>query len=398
MVSIRGPKSALTDFIEEHGIRVKNVKKPAESAPSAPKRRRRKNVYVSKPVEIGNIECEEEDALMREVLNDPYSYDLSDEQLQSFAGYLSRNRMMDRYFFEYIVKKAVRSLVVYDCSMIPDESFKMINGNLSRLELHFCGQLSSNTLSTILRDAASMEILRITGAYTIDAMDFPRRLRVIDLSHCSRLENSVIDRINDVFASLEELRLSFCYGLDEKCKLKTRVKKLYLCETRVSTDFLAEMKDLEDVEELSLKRCVNMDGIDEVNFTRIRKLDVEGITSISSLKLPDTVDDLNISYCYNIKDFCYPNLRFLNLSYLDLAEEELLKICKLRKLECLNMSWCRNVDDALMAKLSVLESINTIYVFGCFGLSSVTADLAWRCKDRVRVIGNPYETHFLLHR
>lgn len=401
MASIRGPRSALTDFIEEHGIKVKSTRKTrarTEKRDPTPRKLRRKTMYTSQPVEIANIEAESaEDRRMEEICRDPHSHRLSGDELEAFAAYLGRSRQMSPFFFEYIVDAAGDSLVLFDCSMIPDSLFGRISRPLVRLELHLCGQLSSQTLSGILERSPALETLRVTGAYLLDDIELPAGLRVLDLTHCSRLENRIVDRISAQFELLDELRLSFCYGIDEACVLRTAVRRLYLCETRIRTSFLAAMKDIEHVEELSLKRCVNIDGMD-VRFTRIRKLDIEGITDIRSLDLPGTIEDLNIAHCYDMRDFCYPSLRSLNVSHIDLTGGELATIAGLESLETVDVSWCRGVSDETVSALAASGRMRRIDVFGCFELSQASAELAWRLRDSVRIVGNPSETSFLLHR
>ena len=404
MASISGPRSALTDFIEEQGIKVRGQKKAAETKVRQKAQRSvvRKKNRLSRPLEIGKLDTGRnslEDIVLRKIFSFfHFELSMNDNQLELFSAYLSRNRLMNTQYFNYFLERSKNSLVVHNCSMVEDSNF-LVKKKYRRLELHFCGQLTSQRLSCILRSSPDLEVLKITGGFLVKGFKLPKKLSVLDVSYCSNLNDNFIESINTTFAHLEELRLSHCYKLTERCRLRISILKLYVCETGLSDSFFVDIKEPSKVRELSISRCPNIKMNDFLHFSQLELLDTTESLHVSESKIPRKCSYLNLEGCTNIKRLPgHKSLQVLNVSRINFSKRELKKITKLDRLKEVNLSWSSAVNDDLVVDMANKLPLKRLYVFGCFKLTSRIGELAWNISTRLKIIGNPAETSFLLNR
>ncbi|TBU03714.1 hypothetical protein CWI37_0246p0040 [Hamiltosporidium tvaerminnensis] len=449
MPSIKGPRSALTDFIEESGIDIKQLKKRTEQKETneineidkSEKEemsgnnkiieekickkvvvKRKKIIKIEQPYEILNLENTK-----NRIFELPSVEFIDDLILEKYSFYLSKNKLMDLKMFKFLVENSKESLVVYDCSNILDKDYLWICKNYSRLELHYCGQLTEKTLNDILMKMKKLDILKITGAFLLHAFKIPKTIKSLDLSNCSRIKDSIFKKINKL-QKLEELRLSYCYSLTEKCRLTVSVKRLFICQTKISQIFFSSTSILQNLEVLSVKKCPNFFSVkilekdeereskDDKSISFLNKceyfieylkniqvLDLDGISTIKFLVPLPFLISLNISNCFCIQNIIESilknkNIEEIDLSRLEIEEFELKQLILLKKLRKINLSWIRSVnDDILTYLINNLPNITHIYVFGCFKLSPKLGELSWEIKEKVKIIGNPSETAFLLN-
>ncbi|ELA42810.1 uncharacterized protein VICG_00125 [Vittaforma corneae ATCC 50505] len=398
MRSIKGPKSALTDFIEESGIKLRSSKDNAvfnlETQVAQVPKRKPKKIQYSKPFEVVNFEIFEAVQAENEIeqmLEDLHSLKVNDSMLRRISVYLCAKRKMSKAYFDFLVKHSKDSLVVFDCSMIADQNFN-ISTTLKSLELFQCGQLRPLTLNFILKSMQSLEVLRITGAFLIDNFEVPKSIRILDVTNCSRLDDKFIDGINQSHGSLEELRLSYCYGFSKEAELLIDIQRLFICETKLSDKFVRCLKDLK---QLSVKGCKNVNLLP--NLSSVEYLDVEGIVSLTELPVSQNIQHLNISYCSNIENLAFAKLNYLNVSHASLSQSKIKQIYECKSLEILDVSWNTIVDDSVVKELAEKLRLKKLYVFGCFSLTSKSVELAYKLRGQCLIVGNPSETHYLLN-
>lgn len=397
MRNIKGPKSALTDFIEEYGIKIKYKKDSHQennNLETPEKIKKPKKIKHSKPLEIVNqlsIELREEHQIIKNYLEFPNNYKPDDGFLEQVAAYLSKHRMMSRFYFDFLIEKSVEKLYIFDCSNIKDSWYNNFK-NLARLELCQCGQLTEATLNSILKSMSNLKSLKITGAYLIENFNVPITIENLDVTNCSRLRNDFIIGLNKSFKSLKELRLSYCYGFSPDVRLSIDLDHLYICETKLSEFFF---QDLQHLKSLSVKMCPNINYLP--NLSNICYLDVEGITTLNNITLPNTINHLNIAYALGFWKFDYENIFHLNLSHCKLETSDFQKIYQCKKLEYLNISWNPGVNDDIIENLTKLSNLKKIEVFGCFALTKESARVAYIIKARCEILGNPSETEYLLN-
>lgn len=396
MRNIKGPKSALTDFIQESNIKVRNTEntKVKIDIPKTILKRKAKKVKYSKPIELVNfevLESIENNGFVEQMLQNINTAVLSDDILDSIAKYLSRKRKMSKYYFDVLADKCHRKLTIYDCSMIKDSEF-VVPERVEILELFQCGQLTENTLNFILNNMLNLTTLRITGAFLIENFDIPKNLKILDVTHCSRIQDSFIDNINCTLTRLKELRLSYCYGLTRNTKLFIEVESLFICETKLVEEFYSNVKSLKI---LSIKRCPYINTIPSI--LEFERLDIEGIVTLTDIPSSDKLLWLNITDCVQIKNINFINLEYLKATNISLNSHQIDQILKMKNLKELDISWNTILDDSILEKiLNSNAELEKIFVFGCFSLSKNSVELAYKISKNCKIIGNPSETRYLL--
>ncbi|ELQ75580.1 hypothetical protein THOM_1443, partial [Trachipleistophora hominis] len=437
-MSIRGPRSALSKFLEEENIKVDKTNKIKENdkrassdnvitvdAGNNDKRglticgrsfknenntTRQKRIRYSRPIEIVNLrqELTLRTAVLQKIHENLAVFKLNDEQIVEYSKFLYKNRALTPEIFDCLVNYASKKLVVYDCSMI--EKFDICK-NFEHLELHYCGQMKNDDISQILRHAVGLKVLKLTGAFLLEKINLRpyingerkenmNKLIEIDVSHCSRLKDNFIAQVNR-YTRIEALNISFCYGITEKSRLKISPRRIVADETRISRKFF-KMKDCSLLEELSIANCPVLffkgkNRIDLCKFTRLRKLNIEGISEMEQIGI-DTLEELRAANCFNLSlPLHNDKLRILDISKINYTRDILAKLNRLSRLEYLNISFNENVDDDLIIEyVTTLKNIKTIVVFGCFKLTKELGRLAWLIKNNIKIIGNHAETKYLL--
>lgn len=411
-MGIRGPRSALSKFLEEENIKVKNIKSERgsdtqkvqeEAGFKIQKKQRIKKIRYSKPVEIVNLrqEITLKSTILQKIHLNLENYRLSDDHMLEYSKFLYDQNLLTQEIFDYLVECATDKLVIYDCSMI--ERFEVFKG-LKHLELHYCGQLKQHNLNEILKKQNRLETLKLTGAFLLESIDLSllnnTKIREIDVSSCSRLNDGFIEQINEL-GNLELLNISFCYGITKKASLRINVNKIVADETKITRKFF-KMKDLSMVQELSIKNCPLLfmrekNVLDFSKFENLKRLNIEGISQIREINI-DGLVELRAANCFNLElPFHCQNLKILDITKINYAKEILEKILQFSMLEHLNLSFNENVDDSLIfGLLKTLKCINTVVIFGCFELTKELGKLAWSIKSSIKIIGNHAETRFLL--
>lgn len=398
MKNVKGPKSALSNFIEEHGIKV-NKKDNVDERPTIKKTVtknvvKKKKLKFEKTSELGILKFTEsslQDLIIKKIIADIEKYDLNDDQMQLVSSYLSKKRLFNLMFFNYFIKNCRKKIIIYDCSMIRNDEFNIINPNIVHLELHQCGQLTNNKLNEILQNFTNLEVLCITGGYLITEINLPKSLYRLDLSNCNRLNNSIINEINLKYKKLDELRLSYCYKITDKIKLKIDVERLYLDETRITEKFYKKKA----LKVLSIDRCINIDNLIS-KYDRLEILSVNGIKTLNNIKAKN-VKKLIASNCFNLIKWIQNNICFemLDISFLNFDSYDFLFKCN--NLKELNLSWCDNITDELITDIIYKSNVDKLILFGCFNLTPNIAKLSYDNKDKITIIGNPSETKYLVN-
>ncbi|ELA48430.1 hypothetical protein VCUG_00039 [Vavraia culicis subsp. floridensis] len=436
-MSIRGPRSALSKFLEEENIKVdgkkaiKDKKKEencddrvvvglsgadecsstlnGQSLKKVTGATRTKRIRYSRPIEIVNLRREEtlRTAVLQKVHANLTAFKLHDEHIVEYSKFLYDNRLLTPQIFDVLVEYATKKLVVYDCSMI--EEFEL-HKNFEHLELHYCGQMKDKDIAQILSYAVDLRVLKLTGAFLLENVDLMpymskkkqrmSKLVEIDVSNCSRLRDNFITRVNQLI-HLESLNISYCYGLTDESRLTISPKKIIADGTKIGERFFG-MNEHITLEELSIANCPVLfangkNHIDLCKFTRLRKLNIEGISEIKHIGI-DTVEELRAANCFSLTLPLHNNLlKVLDISKINYPRDELMKLNQFSKLEYLNISFNENVDDDIViGYITNMKHIRSVVVFGCFGLTKELGRLAWSIKNDIKIIGNHAETKYLL--
>lgn len=424
--SIKGPRSALTDFIREEGINIddinkmsyikideliKNIEDPKntdlinnksineELIKEKPKK---KKIRTYKPFEIINrynffhsLEYKAFQKILSKLEDPTFSKNITDKQLEIISECLSLTRNVNEKTYNFLASNFNKKFVCKDCSNLKNLG-SITSNKLEYLELRLCGQITSAEINSLIKRQKKLKTLIFTGCFGAEDLQIPLRIKHLDLSKSSRLNTNFLKKLKH----LDYLNISFCNSFDENFILNCQVKRIECEETFISDQFFKNI-DLSKIFHLNLKNCLNISkNFDFNSFENIEILEVEGISTIKNLKLPQTLKKLNIKNCFGLTDFLFlknlTNLEDLNISNLELTKEDFENILKLKNLKRLNISWNGEVDDEFVGSLCKLEFIEEINVFGCFKLTEKVAEYAWT-NGRIEITGNPAETKFLLN-
>ena len=206
-----------------------------------------------------------------------------------------------------------------------------------------------------LSDLESLEVAKLDGCFALQgrgllAFSSSTRLRSLSLANCRRLTDEAIVNISHL-SSLEALSLDGCRCLTDR-SLRA-ISSLYsltqldLSQCDLITDVgLAHLNDLEWIEELSLGWC--------------RSISDRGIHAL----------------CSQVGRGC--RLRVLNLARLDVSDEGLGQLIKLRSLEELNLNGCTRINSSSLGSvLENLPSLTSLDVSHCPGILYVVR--RWSC-------------------
>ena len=152
---------------------------------------------------------------------------------------------------------------------------------------------------------------------------------------------------------------------------------------------------MDSLRELSIKRCPNINSLP--NISQLESLGVEGIVTLKDILPSHSLESLNITDCVQIENINFVNLRYLKASNISLNKKQIDQIVLMKNLRELDISWNTIVDDNILEDLlNKIPSLEKISVFGCFRLSKRSAEFTYKNYKSFKVIGNPYETKYLL--
>ena len=409
---IRGPRSALTDFIKENKIQTSRKSVKIENTDNESKivaeidskiinetPKRKKTIKYDKPVEIVNRRSEKnglKTKILKKIHENYENYKMNDNQLLLFSCYLSKIREVDQNIFDFLVNNFKEKLQIFDCSKI--KKFEINKKSLKEIELRLCGQMNEIEINSIFKNKPKLVSIKITGAFLIENFKFPKKIKVLDVSNCSRLEDCFLNFNNE----LDYLNISFCYNFTSNIKLKKHCSEIIAEETLICDNFFDNIKK-EKLKSLNINRCPNIsDNFDLVQFKNLELLEVEGISTINLENISKKMKKLNINSCFGIDDLNFlkylKDLEILNLSNLNLKINEIKKVLELKNLKEIDLSWIPTVNNEIIIEIcEKLPFIEKIYVFGCFELTEEIGRYSWKICNKIDIIGNPSETKYLLN-
>lgn len=390
-MGIKGPKSALTDFLEEKGIKVKYTsKRQKEESETLLVTRKNKKIYETKPFELINhkmyIPSQQDLALKECYDNFDFKNSFYGESLDLFAKFLAENNKMNLQFFNFLINQSEDILRIYDCSMIKDEFFNF-KKSFKIIELINCGQLTEETANNLLIVNKDLEELSLAGAFQLKKLNLPKKLKKLVLDD-TKVDDEFIEYLNKNYKKLEKLSLKRCYNLINSV-LKVKVKHLNISNTLVNDNFITHSKEIEF---LNISNCEFMLNFDKL--TNLKHLFLENYQH--NINLKNDLISLQIKDSLLKELIIFNNLEYLNVSGINLPKNELIKIKEFKKLKVLDLSWNESVDDSLIFDLVSHLKLEKIFVYGCFNLTEKTGELAYDIFLDTKLIGNPAETKYLL--
>ncbi|KAI4379572.1 hypothetical protein MLD38_005852 [Melastoma candidum] len=352
---------------------------------------------------------------------------------------LCDSRKMNDRFFNILVKGVPTELRVIDCSWLTEEQLSLsLNecdmSNLTVLQLDQCGRclpdyIMSSSLARGANSLPALSSISITGACRLTdsglkaLVSSAPNIRSINLSQCSLLTSAAIQTLaNSLGAVLKELYLDDCQRIDIMVALPA-LKKLEHLEVlslagiqSVNDDFIRELLATQGpiIKELILDNCTNLTDLS-------CKLIAEACPSICSLSLVnlDKLTDSALGYLANASQGIQKLYLRRNAvsdeaiaAFLETSGEQLEVLSlnnlkkvghntalslsrRARKLQSLDLSWCRNLTDQAMGLIvDSCLSLREVKVFGCTQITEIF--LEGHVNPSVHIIG-PRNDHILKH-
>lgn len=144
---------------------------------------------------------------------------ISNENLDSLAKALSKNRALDDTTLQLFLKTDLKSLAFHDCSKISYEGYKTLaifSPHLESLTLNMCGQLNNEALMYLAEKLTKLKSLKLDGPFLINEETWDKffkamsgRLKEFHVSNTHRItDRNLLTLLNTSQSVLESLGLS----------------------------------------------------------------------------------------------------------------------------------------------------------------------------------------------
>ncbi|XP_062091158.1 uncharacterized protein LOC133797310 [Humulus lupulus] len=343
---------------------------------------------------------------------------------------LCDSRRMDGQFFRLLVQGSPMEVRLRDCSWLTEEEFtKSLENfdpsNLVVLQLDQCGRclpdyILVSTLAQSANNLPALITLSLRGACRLSDVGLKSlvssapALRSLNISQCSLLTSSSIDTLaNSLGSILRELYLDDCQGIDAMLMLPA-LKKLEQLEVlslagveNVCDKFILEfigsrgynmkeliLTDCVKVTDSSLKiiaeTCSGLLSIDLRNLCKLTDSSLvylaNGCRTIQRLRLcRNSFSDKSIAAFLESSGECLEELSLNNIKKVG-CHTALSIGRRLRKLNSLDLSWCRNLtDNELGFIVDSCLSLRVLKLFGCTQITDVFLD--GHSNPDVQIIG-----------
>ena len=339
---------------------------------------------------------------------------------------ISKNRSLDNETIQLFLDGSLRNLHLYDCSKIDPHHLQMIATFcplLESLSLISCGRLNNKVIDHYITHLPNLTTLEFRGAFLVTVPTWKnlfrslgRKLAKLTLSDTARLDHGMIQSLSSECTSLDYLSLSNILTMnDDAVRHLGVLQNLTSLEISFPGDTVTDKSIVTVLESagaqlkhLTLDGCGELtsrffiDGVcrycSRLNYLSLARLEStefssEGLSiGFSNWKCPG-LESLSLMRCVNIGEVGVAavlrhsghSLVKLNLNSLDSLTIEtfaLLESMRLPRLETLDVSWIRCLNDGLVSAL--LESCGSLKTLYVFGINHVTQ---WVTSPSVRIVG-----------
>lgn len=359
------------------------------------------------------------------------------ESKDAISKSISKNRSLNPTTLQLFLSPFIKTLSLYDCSKLDSQSLQSIATfapNLEHINLQLCGMLDNDAIDAWAQKLTKLKSIELYGPFLVRKEAWHRffaavgpRLESFKIRESPRFDLSCAESMVQHCPNLRELGLAQIGPLD-KTMLKPlesygdQLTYLDISDPGVSAPGIPP-KSLENDEVVSLLKAVgknltyldtskNIDLTDRIIVEAIspccHKLKtlrliglenlkaetvagmfadwtLEGVTGISYLYL-DRMLKLDDSLMEPLLTHSGPDLVELSLNSVDGITDTGLEVLanakNLTKLETLDLSFVRAVDDDSLDKICRnIDSLKKVSVFGCNRISDFFR------SDRVRIVG-----------
>ncbi|XP_010541984.1 PREDICTED: uncharacterized protein LOC104815331 [Tarenaya hassleriana] len=332
---------------------------------------------------------------------------------------LCDSRRMNAHFLDLIIRGSPAGICLPDCSWLTEEEFTECfkncdTTNLTVLQLDQCGRCLPDyvLLPTLAKSPNNLRVLSslsLNGAFRLTDVGLRAlvsaapAIRSINLSQCSLLTSSSIDILSDSLGSgLRELYINDCQTIDPKLILPALIKlqKLEVLSLAgfplVRDRFVREFVTAKglNLKQLILADCMkltdsstkaiseNCPGLLVLDLANLHKLTdsslgylANGCQAMEKLILcRNAFSDDVVAAFLETAGSCLKELSLNNVK--KVGHKTALSLGKhSRKLETLDLSWCRDMtDNALGYIVDSCLSMKVLKLFGCTQITKVFLD------------------------
>ena len=271
--------------------------------------------------------------------------------------------------------KSLKRLIVVFNTKFNDACLEAIKDlkNLEVLDLQDCNQVTEKGL-VVLKGFPKLKKVRLWGPAinekVLANLAGAKELRSLSLEQCSNVNEAALDHIKGL-ANLQELMLFGARGVTDAGLAKlsglTKLNRLELRETTISSLGLSHLKELKGLKVLNLAQTANVgnEGLDHLR----------GLTNLEELDLWATaIDDGGLAHLAGMK-----KLKWLKLDQCAITDEGMPHLAGLTDLEYLHIGSTK-VTDAGLAKLAGLKNLKTLVVTF---LDNVTEDGVKKLEESI---------------
>lgn len=353
------------------------------------------------------------------------------DNLNNLANALSKNRALNDTTLQLFLKTELEELKFYDCSKVSYEGYKTLaifSPHIKSLSLQMCGQLNNEALLYLVEKLPHLSDLYLDGPFLINEMTWNEffekmegRLKTFHISNTHRFTNqNLLKLLTCCGGTLESLELSRLDSISEYQLLSQYLKNDHF--HTLSIEYPYEETDVNDevivpilkqisssLKTLELVGCseltdATINGLCEClpkthcPLKTLRLEELENITNEPLIRLFKqhslvSLERFSLKRCIKIGDpvllELYANvgnssLESLNLNSLKELTKHSLERLKCPKLEYLDLSFVRCVDDALLHNLG--EQNANLQVIDVFGDNLVTEEL--KVRSGLKIVGS----------
>ncbi|XP_010543170.1 PREDICTED: F-box/LRR-repeat protein 3 [Tarenaya hassleriana] len=312
----------------------------------------------------------------------------------------------------------LEELLLEGCFGIDDDGLSSLRHelkSLKKLDVSSCQNLTHRGLTSLLSGAKCLRQLVLAHGSSVISSDFANcvekisTLQSIALNGCSITPDG-LQAIGISCNALKELSLSKCLGVTDEGLSSILIKRKDLrkldvtcCRKLTGVSIAQIANSCPSLISLKMESCSLVPReafvligqkcrfLEELDLTD-NEIDDEGLKSISSCL---NLSSLKVGICLNITDkgLSYIGMACSNLCELDLYRSvgitdvgvsSVARGCS--KLEAINMSYCRDVTDMSLVRLSKCPRLKTLECRGCPLVTSLgMAAIAVGCKGLAKL-------------
>ncbi|EPY51606.1 Rad7 Rhp7 [Schizosaccharomyces cryophilus OY26] len=319
--------------------------------------------------------------------------DIGQINMNKISQIISKNRSLDDTTVQLFLTGDQTELKLYDCSKLTVEALLQIVQycpHLHTLHLTYCGQMKDEVLELYSEKLTELKDFSIKGAFLVSTdtwISFLKKrgpqLTRLEITDTAKVRPPVINTIVDYCPNLTSLTLSRIFYMDDECvRLLSGCKNLKTLRIESPGDVVTDGSILDvlnqigsGLQTLSLAGCCKLtdellrQGIGPC-CGRLRNLDLTALSELTddeaasmfgNWNIQSGLENLSLRRCLGLGDrtvravlvnsgHSLSSLDLNGLSYVTHNSLQYLATFPLPKLQTLDVSWIRDMNDKLVCE------------------------------------------------